>query len=140
MVGFTVALFGFYTQWQWGFALPFPFNIIMFPFSIIECTVAAAGVSCALAARSTQPIDRVSCECYSWPFPDEGWTAGGKGARAGHWCPGAAPAAATARGQAGLRLRAVGGGAGRKRSARGRLAIWTAGRNSEGCCAKLQDP
>mmetsp|Transcript_6172 Transcript_6172/g.16340 ORF Transcript_6172/g.16340 Transcript_6172/m.16340 type:complete len:135 (+) Transcript_6172:84-488(+) len=36
MVGFTVALFGFYTQWQWGFALPFPFNIIMFPFSIIE--------------------------------------------------------------------------------------------------------
>ena len=66
-VGFTVALFGFYTQWQarayvvgiissshhliipsshhhpqwrvrpqWGFALPFPFNVVMFPFSAIE--------------------------------------------------------------------------------------------------------
>uniref|UniRef100_A0A7S3AXW1 Uncharacterized protein n=1 Tax=Haptolina ericina TaxID=156174 RepID=A0A7S3AXW1_9EUKA len=35
-VGFTFALLGFYTQWQWGFALPFPFNVIMFPFSTIE--------------------------------------------------------------------------------------------------------
>ncbi|KAL1498515.1 hypothetical protein AB1Y20_013838 [Prymnesium parvum] len=35
-IGFTVALFGFYSQWQWGFSLPFPVNIIMLPFSIIE--------------------------------------------------------------------------------------------------------
>jgi len=36
VVGYTLALFGFYTQWQWGFALPFPLNLVMFPFTAIE--------------------------------------------------------------------------------------------------------
>ena len=36
VVGYTLALFGFYTQWQWGFGLPFPLNLIMLPFTLIE--------------------------------------------------------------------------------------------------------
>ena len=36
IIGYTLALFGFYTQWQWGFALPFPLNLVMLPFTIIE--------------------------------------------------------------------------------------------------------
>ncbi len=36
LVGYSLALLGFYTQFQYGFALPFPFNIIMFPFTLVE--------------------------------------------------------------------------------------------------------
>jgi len=36
MLGFTIALLGFYTQWRWGFALPFPFNLVMLPFTGVE--------------------------------------------------------------------------------------------------------
>tara|TARA_B110001452_G_C14853970_1_gene298293 strand:+ start:42 stop:308 length:267 start_codon:yes stop_codon:yes gene_type:complete len=36
LFGYTLALFGFYTQWQWGFALPFPLNLVMLPFTLIE--------------------------------------------------------------------------------------------------------
>ena len=36
LFGYTLALFGFCTQWQWGFALPFPLNLVMLPFTIIE--------------------------------------------------------------------------------------------------------
>ena len=31
MLGYTLAAAGFYTQFIWGFALPFPLNLIMFP-------------------------------------------------------------------------------------------------------------
>jgi len=36
VIGYTLAVFGFYTQWQWGFGLPFPLNLIMLPFTMIE--------------------------------------------------------------------------------------------------------
>ena len=36
VIGYTLAVFGFYTQWQWGFSLPFPLNLIMLPFTFIE--------------------------------------------------------------------------------------------------------
>merc|ERR1740130_677127 len=36
VIGYTLAVLGFYTQWQWGFGLPFPLNLIMFPFTLIE--------------------------------------------------------------------------------------------------------
>ena len=35
-VGYFVAALGFYVQWNLGFDLPFPFNLIMFPFTMIE--------------------------------------------------------------------------------------------------------
>ena len=35
-LGYALASLGFYTQWAWGFALPFPFNIVMAPFSLVE--------------------------------------------------------------------------------------------------------
>ena len=35
VIGYTLAVLGFYTQWQWGFGLPFPLNLIMFPFTLI---------------------------------------------------------------------------------------------------------
>lgn len=36
VVGYAVALFGFYTQFVHGFGLPFPFNIVMLPFTLVE--------------------------------------------------------------------------------------------------------
>ena len=51
-VGFTFALLGFYTQWQWGFALPFPFNVIMFPFSTVRTRPA---LTVAPVVRPIQP-------------------------------------------------------------------------------------
>lgn len=35
-VGFALAALGFYFQWQFGFSLPFPFNIVMFPLDVVE--------------------------------------------------------------------------------------------------------
>jgi hypothetical protein len=35
-VGYFIAALGFYVQWNLGFDLPFPFNLIMFPFTMIE--------------------------------------------------------------------------------------------------------
>ena len=35
-VGYFIAGLGFYVQWNLGFDLPFPFNLIMFPFTMIE--------------------------------------------------------------------------------------------------------
>ena len=35
-VGYVLAAFGFYTQWAWGFAMPFPFNVVLFPFTMVE--------------------------------------------------------------------------------------------------------
>lgn len=34
--GYSVAAVGFYFQWSYGFGMPFPLNIIMLPFDIIE--------------------------------------------------------------------------------------------------------
>jgi hypothetical protein len=36
LFGYTLAIFGFYTQWVWDFGLPFPFNIVLFPFTLLE--------------------------------------------------------------------------------------------------------
>jgi hypothetical protein len=36
LIGYSVAALGFYTQWMWGFGLPFPFNIVMLPFTLLE--------------------------------------------------------------------------------------------------------
>ena len=33
---YGIALFGFYCQLMWGFGLPFPLNIVMWPFSLVE--------------------------------------------------------------------------------------------------------
>jgi len=35
-VGYLLAACGFYVQWHFGFGLPFPFSIVMFPLDIIE--------------------------------------------------------------------------------------------------------
>jgi len=35
-LGYALCLLGFYTQFAWGFSLPFPFNIVLFPFTIVE--------------------------------------------------------------------------------------------------------
>jgi len=36
LVGYLLAAAGFYVQWSLGFALPFPFNIVMFPMDCVE--------------------------------------------------------------------------------------------------------
>mmetsp|Transcript_1775 Transcript_1775/g.3966 ORF Transcript_1775/g.3966 Transcript_1775/m.3966 type:complete len:345 (+) Transcript_1775:36-1070(+) len=36
IVGFVLAFLGFSVQLQWGFSLPFPFNLLLLPFSILE--------------------------------------------------------------------------------------------------------
>ena len=36
MVGYLLALAGCYCQWQWGFAPPFPINLVLLPFSLVE--------------------------------------------------------------------------------------------------------
>jgi len=35
-LGYALCVLGFYTQWVWGFALPFPFNIVLLPFTGVE--------------------------------------------------------------------------------------------------------
>ncbi|KAL1527995.1 hypothetical protein AB1Y20_009366 [Prymnesium parvum] len=35
-VGYSVAFFGFYCQFTWGFGMPFPLNLIMWPFTLVE--------------------------------------------------------------------------------------------------------
>lgn len=34
--GYTVALFGVWVQFQWGFGVPFPLNLVMWPFDVLE--------------------------------------------------------------------------------------------------------
>lgn len=36
VIGYGLCLLGFYTQICWGFALPFPFNIVLLPFTTVE--------------------------------------------------------------------------------------------------------
>ncbi len=36
IVGYSLALLGLYFQLAWGFGLPFPLNILLFPFTIAE--------------------------------------------------------------------------------------------------------
>ena len=36
MAGYAVAALGFYYQYAWGFALPFPLSLLFFPLSWIE--------------------------------------------------------------------------------------------------------
>ena len=36
MAGYSVAALGLALQWQWGFSLPFPLNIVMLPFDLVE--------------------------------------------------------------------------------------------------------
>mmetsp|Transcript_5303 Transcript_5303/g.12664 ORF Transcript_5303/g.12664 Transcript_5303/m.12664 type:complete len:345 (-) Transcript_5303:49-1083(-) len=36
IVGFVLAFLGFSVQFQWGFSLPFPLNLLLLPFSILE--------------------------------------------------------------------------------------------------------
>jgi len=36
VAGYTVAAFGFYCQLKWGFGMPFPVNLIMWPFDLVE--------------------------------------------------------------------------------------------------------
>ena len=36
IVGYTVALFGFWVQWNHGFGVPFPLNLVMLPFDVLE--------------------------------------------------------------------------------------------------------
>jgi len=35
-LGYGLAIAGFVVQWKWGFGIPFPFNVIMFPLDIFE--------------------------------------------------------------------------------------------------------
>ena len=35
-VGYALAALGFYVQWEFGFGLPFPFSIVMFPLDVVE--------------------------------------------------------------------------------------------------------
>ena len=36
VVGFLLAIVGFWFQWSFGFGMPFPFNVVMFPLDVIE--------------------------------------------------------------------------------------------------------
>ena len=36
LVGYTLALIGFYVQWNLGFGVPFPLNLFMFPLDMVE--------------------------------------------------------------------------------------------------------
>jgi len=36
VTGYAVAAFGFYCQLTWGFAMPFPLNLVMWPFTLVE--------------------------------------------------------------------------------------------------------
>ena len=36
MFGYLLAALGFYVQWNLGFGTPFPLNLVMMPFEIIE--------------------------------------------------------------------------------------------------------
>ena len=36
VVGYAVASVGFYAQWNWGFGLPFPLSLLMWPFDGLE--------------------------------------------------------------------------------------------------------
>lgn len=35
-LGYALCALGFYTQWVWGFSMPFPFNIVLMPFTLVE--------------------------------------------------------------------------------------------------------
>ena len=35
-VGYGLAAFGFYCQFTWGFGMPFPLNLVMWPFTLVE--------------------------------------------------------------------------------------------------------
>jgi hypothetical protein len=39
IIGWTVAAVGIYFQIRLGFSLPFPLNVLLFPFSIAENTI-----------------------------------------------------------------------------------------------------
>ena len=36
MVGYALAVAGCWCQWHWGFAPPFPLNIVLMPFTLVE--------------------------------------------------------------------------------------------------------
>ena len=36
MVGYALAVAGCWCQWHWGFAPPFPLNIVLMPFTMVE--------------------------------------------------------------------------------------------------------
>lgn len=41
VVGYSVAVIGCVCQWQWGFGMPFPLNLLMWPFDILEWYIRA---------------------------------------------------------------------------------------------------
>ena len=50
VVGYAVAALGFYYQYAWGFALPFPLSLLFFPLSWIEWYIRWAVTSTASIA------------------------------------------------------------------------------------------
>ena len=36
VAGYVLAAAGFYMQYCWGFAMPFPLNVVLFPFTMVE--------------------------------------------------------------------------------------------------------
>ena len=36
VLGWTLAAIGFYVQFKFGFGMPFPFNLILWPFEMLE--------------------------------------------------------------------------------------------------------
>jgi len=39
VAGYALALMGCYCQWSWGFSAPFPLNILLMPFTLVEWTL-----------------------------------------------------------------------------------------------------
>jgi hypothetical protein len=63
VVGYTMAAIGFLCQWSWGFGMPFPLNIFMWPFDLLEWYIRAevtvgGGDPTAMAAGPSAPVKR----------------------------------------------------------------------------------
>jgi len=53
LLGFGLAAIGFATQFSFGFTLPFPFNVVMLPFTLVEWYIRWSITAPALAAASS---------------------------------------------------------------------------------------
>ena len=55
VAGYAVAALGFYYQYAWGFALPFPLSLLFFPLSWIEWYIRWAVTSTASSETPAAP-------------------------------------------------------------------------------------